>query len=147
MEHTKTPWKLCNRGKCPCLTISGKDAPIANVESGEWGDSYPVIKIISDNKAESVSGELTLKAEMGFSAYGKIPTGTGQANAEFIVKAVNAHDDLLEACKQLTGHAKAVLQSHRCQEHPHGPCCDRSYLCDAIYQGEQAIAKAEPKEG
>jgi len=58
----------------------------------------------------------------------------GKANAEFITRACNSHDDLLEACKE----AISYIRGHNDFEEYHTPKCERLL--------EQAIAKAEVKD-
>lgn len=94
-NHTPTPWKLCNAGECPCLTISCPDHPIAKVESGEWGDEYPAMRQVG------ASLENKYEAYMERIAYGSIDRETARANAELIVKAVNNHDALVKALEEI----------------------------------------------
>lgn len=103
MDRTPGPWTLCDDGgRYLCLTISGEHYPIAKVFSGKWGDDYPSIRLIG--------GSLTLKAEayMEQITYGEIPKEIAIANALFITKAVNCHDDLLMALETLKNHADAL---------------------------------------
>jgi hypothetical protein len=71
------------------------DYPVAVVESGKWGDRFPSIRL--------VGGSLSVKAEpyMDMIEYGEIPQEEAEANAAFIVQAVNSHEALAEACKLL----------------------------------------------
>jgi len=67
------------------------DYPVAVVESGKWGDRFPSIRL--------VGGSLSVKAEpyMDMIEYGEIPQEEAEANAAFIVQAVNSHEALVEA--------------------------------------------------
>ena len=101
MEHSKTPWGYCGEKRekpevCCCMQIwsTPGDHPVARVESGKWGDDYPTVKLEGgslDRKAVATMEQIT---------YGEIPIEVAEANARFIVKACNCHDELLEACKR-----------------------------------------------
>lgn len=102
MEHSKLPWVYCGQERenpevCDCMQIWSKidNHPIAKVECGKWGDEYPSLRFTKD------SSSILPKIEpyMDILEYGFISTKTAEANAAFIVKAVNCHDELLEACK------------------------------------------------
>ena len=41
------PWSACNDGECTCKTISNENHPIAQIVHGEWGDTYPDIRLVS----------------------------------------------------------------------------------------------------
>ena len=48
-EHTPGPWSSCQNGRCSCGIIwGGGDYPVAEVQSGEWGDSYPALRLVGD---------------------------------------------------------------------------------------------------
>ena len=104
MKYTPTPWKLCNDGNCPCLSIGGDGHPVADVTNGEWGDNIPVIRI--EGTPGGCSGELKIKAEMSMIGYGTVDKKEAKANAEFIVRACNSHDQLVEALEVLLEHTK-----------------------------------------
>lgn len=93
MNHSPEPWKFCGGKRkpldvCGCLTIwSGPgDHPIASMESGEWGDSYPSIRM------KEGTGELEnqWEAYMKMESYGEIPEEAAKANVRRIVACVNA---------------------------------------------------------
>ena len=86
MEHTKTPWEISHHVKLPnCHTPSTwqivkhdfPDYPYEGELEEEWG-MYPPL------------GEA-----------GPIALIAGGANAAFIVKACNLHDELVECAKRL----------------------------------------------
>lgn len=78
-EHTPTPW-LIERGPTGCrINSSERD---------------------TDGRNRSVA----LTAGDG-SSY---PATVNEANAEFIVRACNTHDDLLAACKEILPHCKST---------------------------------------
>ena len=74
MEHSKTPWG------CDSTAIEG-----SYVVYGDSGDDDDEICIVSEMFADSIEHE----------------ESAARANAEFIVKACNNHDALVEALKGL----------------------------------------------
>lgn len=99
-EHTATPWKLC---ACGCGVISNDHHPIAKVEKGEWGDTYPAIRLIG------TSLECKYEAYIKKIVYGEIPKEEAQANADFIVRAVNCHEELVAALDNLLTRTAGLL--------------------------------------
>lgn len=90
-EYTPGPWELCGEGTCCCLTISGKDHPIAKVTVGEWGDEFPNLR---------VEGPILARQAIPFIdriAYGNVDRHTAQCNAHLIAAA----PDLEKALSQL----------------------------------------------
>jgi hypothetical protein len=79
--------------------ISCSDHPIAKVESGEWGDTYPSVRPISS----SIEGKFEAYIEK--ITYGSIDADLAKANALFIVKAVNSHDMLVRALRDILNAA------------------------------------------
>ncbi len=94
--HSPEPWNFCGhkRGGCSCGQIwsTPADCPVASVTSGEWGDSYPVIRIVNKDESASASRafELVLKADTERIDYGSIPEDVAKANMRRIVACVNA---------------------------------------------------------
>lgn len=88
--YTKGDWHACRDGKCKCKTVRGDNHPICVVEAGEWGDSYPTLKV------EGPSMDRTAKAVMEFTPYGKIPEEEAIANAVLIALAPKLVDELLK---------------------------------------------------
>lgn len=126
VKHSNTPWSLCgsDRGVCSCLQIWSKpdDHPIAVVESGEWGDKYSELKLLEGTG--SIEGKYQIVDAI--IPYGKIDEEVAKANAQFIVRAVNAHEELLQACKTLID-----------------PKSHGTLFRYAVELAEKAIAKAE----
>jgi len=91
-KHTALPWHACNNGECSCFSISSKHHPIATVEHGIWGDSFPTIAY-HPNGAPYI--------DMNFMEYGEIPEEEARANWKFIVRACNSHYELLEMLEEL----------------------------------------------
>lgn len=60
------------------------------------------------------------------------------ANAEFIVRACNAHTDLIAACKGLLARYKRDFQGLTRGE--------GQFDCDEVRAAEAALAKAEPEK-
>lgn len=101
--HTKTPWEYhqSNKYHTECRFIT---------TSKKTGKYLHIAKIYGSNDS------ILMEAE---------------ANAAFIVKAVNCHEELVEALKQ------AHLSMTRCDCRQHIKRHN-----DSIYQVEQALAKA-----
>lgn len=60
-----------------------------------------------------------------------------EANAEFIIRAVNSHDELLKVVKNLRAHIVAYNQRQKSSTNMIGSL--------AIHEADEAIAKAEGK--
>ena len=81
-QTTDGPWTACLDGKCQCKFVSCGDHPIAKIESGEWGDEYPAIRLVGvsslDYKAEAYMERIP---------YGGIDPEIAAANARLIALA------------------------------------------------------------
>lgn len=102
-KATAQPWSACKDGACTCGQIWCADYPVATVERGEWGDSFPAIRLTDDDKAE---------AYLKMRVYGSVHDDTATANAALIVAAVNALPDLLDrltTAERERGEAQAEL--------------------------------------
>lgn len=77
--------------------ISAEGGPICTVEHGEWGDSWPAIRV-----EPGIGGKA--EAYMEFAAYGSIPKEFSDANVQLIAAA----PDLYNAGFEL---AMVVLQT------------------------------------
>lgn len=88
VKRTRGPWKACRKGECPCLNLWCDDHPIAKFESGEWGDTYPAIRLTDEpsmaRKAEAYIEKMT---------YGTIDQEVAKANIQFIVALENAYSN------------------------------------------------------
>lgn len=73
------------------MIISCPDHPIATVESGDWGDEYPSLRI------NGPSMSATAEAYMEKSVYGHVAAETAKANARLIAAA----PDLLAALQAI----------------------------------------------
>ena len=79
---TPGPWSECGEelGGCPCATVGDAHGPIAEVTRGEWGDSYPAIRL---RENEGMSGSVA-EAYIEMLPYGSVPSEVAHANAAFI---------------------------------------------------------------
>lgn len=87
LAHSPLPWRACNDGKCSCKQIWCSDYPIAFVNSGDWGDDYPSIRLVGES-----SLDLKAEAYMEQCTYGHIPEELALANIKFIIEACNSYD-------------------------------------------------------
>ena len=78
MKHTPTPWKL-----------NVKQEPTSKRNVYEHGESFKLL-----GRGKSVFGIATIDGPSNFDMQDEL-----RANAEFICRACNSHEDLLEACK------------------------------------------------
>ena len=84
-NYSPGPWKACRDGECSCGFIwsTPADHPVAKVESGEWGDDYPAVRIVpSEHSLTGTSFEVT--AYMEQIGYGQIDPEVAQQNARLI---------------------------------------------------------------
>jgi hypothetical protein len=89
-KWTPGPWHACKSGNCKCGFVSCDDYPVAKVTRGEWGDTWPSIRIVGETS-------LDLKAEpfMDGCMYGSVNDETAIANAKLIAAA----PDMAEALR------------------------------------------------
>ena len=90
--HSPGPWSACHDGKCRCKQVWATDHPVATVESGTWGDSFPTLKMTGgsfDRKVEAVIERIE---------YGEIDEAVAEANCKLIAAA----PDLYEALERMT---------------------------------------------
>lgn len=83
-QHSPAPWHVCCGGKCSCFTVMADDYPVAHIEHGEWGDTWPEVRIEHDGKPEAYIEKMV---------YGEIGESTARANWHLIAAA----PDLLAA--------------------------------------------------
>jgi len=84
-KATEGPWEACGskRGGCQCCQVwsTASDHPVATAEHGEWGDSYPALRVVRD---EGIGEKMTVEAYMEGMVYGEVPEQEGKFNAAFI---------------------------------------------------------------
>ena len=84
-EHTPVPWEHGSRGNARFVVYGGKAV------------HGKAICVMRSTQADPPDHPLNLEAD---------------ANAEFIVQACNAHDDLLAACQEGLGFIEAWIDLH-----------------------------------
>lgn len=91
-KFTPGPWDVHDgvRTSCKCLSVSGASHPIATVERGEWGDSYPSVRRMKDTG--SIEGKFEAYIER--IPYGEIPESEAVANARLIAAAPALYEAL-----------------------------------------------------
>lgn len=120
VEHTPTPWASTPATEEPSLSsvlhVAGEIPPTReNVES------FPNPE---DGPPEAIG-------------YIRVMEDDTHANAEFIVRAVNAHDELLAACKAALDPDPCWFDHHgNCQAHALGNPCEQKLLREAIAKAE-----------
>jgi hypothetical protein len=78
---TPGPWMPMNEtGDVWCA-----DHPVAETVRGEWGDSFPSLRVVGGHEIGSVSAR-AVEAYMQTIAYGNVPEGQSLANAELIAR-------------------------------------------------------------
>ena len=110
MDHTATPWDV-GASKTEVLEYNGGKGPFRLIAQAWQGD------------------QITGAGSTGISQ------DEAEANAAFIVRACNAHDDLVKALKNLLDYADGM---HRAQAHEEGHDIDYETFPEA----RAALAKA-----
>jgi hypothetical protein len=94
-EATPGPWRECGheRGGCKCGQVWSEtaDHPVLVVERGEWGDTYPAIRLTSGPGMHGTQAEAYLERI----PYGEIAEEKSKANAALIPALRNAAPSLL----------------------------------------------------
>ena len=117
-QHTPTPWQFSNRN------WRGEEDPHNWYVTGDHSEGWPPDPDDSESEDEGPSC-VSVAVVVGNPTAGDIP----RANAELIVRAVNAHADLLAALVRVANLA--------------ANCCPRSPSGDeAIEEARAAIRKA-----
>lgn len=81
-KATPGPWSDCNPD-CNCGQISCEHGPIAKVESGDWGDRWPSVRLVSNPNGMGMIAEPFM--DMG--VYGHIKPEVARGNAAYIAAA------------------------------------------------------------
>ena len=89
---TPGPWSSCRDGKCPCSQVWSSDYPVADVVAGEWGDSYPAIRLKPGTG--SIQGEYETYIEK--ISYSEVTKEQAEANR---LSIANARTDLPAVCR------------------------------------------------
>jgi hypothetical protein len=107
---TPGPWRSCPDDGCKCTAVTCDDYPVANVVKGEWGDSFPSIRLVGETslnlKAEAFTDQIT---------YGEISELEAMANRAFIREAPNDIACLIAEIERLrtqTGITAATSDDH-----------------------------------
>ena len=82
----------------------------------------------------------------GYCGDGFIADVDTKDNAEFIVRACNSHDELLEACRQLHSDVVSLVECIEETEEDGGRAYDTRKTRRLLGEAAAAIAKAKPKE-
>ena len=124
-KFTPGPWSLCGaeRGGCKCFTVGCDHHPICTVKHGEWGDSYPEIRLIGKGIGK------TAEAYLEFTAYGAIDEEFAKGNAYLIAAA----PEMYEALFKLRAAVDGILLEYE-------------YLTECKSLASAALAKAENKK-
>lgn len=88
--YTPGPWHACRNGICSCGQVWCSDYPVAEITRGEWGDTYPAIRLTDGTSMSRVA-----EAYMEKIVYGSISDEMATANARLIAAA----PDLYSAIK------------------------------------------------
>jgi hypothetical protein len=84
-KATHGTWSACGVGECSCKTISASDYPIATFTSGEWGDTFPSVRLTGDSSLARMAEAYIEKI-----VYGEVPEAVAEANVLLVVTLVNA---------------------------------------------------------
>ena len=105
-----SPWNACHNGECSCKQVwSGADYPIASLECGEWGDSYPTARLV--DAEDGIPGTKVIDAYMERMACGIIPEHYAQGDAQFIAFARTALPFLAREVLRLSAAVDAEVAS------------------------------------
>ena len=89
------PWRGCKDGDCSCgmiWSVPG-DHPVATVESGPWGDTWPALRSFDNGNMPGTAVE----AYMERSDYGEVDPDVAKANARLIAAAPDMLEQLRNA--------------------------------------------------
>ena len=88
-KFTKGGWHACGDGDCECKHVWSAHHPITSVEHGEWGDTYPAIRVVGEGVARRYEPYIE-KIPYGF-----IPEEVAVANAQVIAKATDSYEQMI----------------------------------------------------
>lgn len=88
-KFTKGGWHACGDGDCECKHVWSAHHPITSVEHGEWGDTYPAIRVVGEGVARLYEPYIE-KIPYGF-----IPEEVAVANAQVIAKATASYEQMI----------------------------------------------------
>jgi len=128
------PWSSCGEGKCKCSQVWSSDYPVAEVIAGEWGDSYPAIRLKPGTG--SIQGEY--EAYIEHMPYGEVTEEQAIANRLFIAHAPDCVDRLLATLKE----RDRLLAAYRA--HYSGFVADKGEVCPIIDALDPAYSKPVP---
>lgn len=123
-KGTSGPWRVDT-----IHSINGKNHPICKVESGEWGDTFPIIKQVGPTLLGAY------KAEIEMIAYGNIPKEEADANAKLICAA----PELLKALQAIVNIEYLISYSENTSIEHQG---EAQAVNQAMNNAKQAIEKA-----
>jgi hypothetical protein len=116
------PWHACQDGKCSCKQVWTAEYPVAKVESGEWGDFYPALRV-KENEHGLHGTSVAIEAFMDGLPYGEIYEETARANVQLIAASREAIPRLiadnaglrkrLEAAESVRQHSRLLFVAKR----------------------------------
>jgi hypothetical protein len=115
IKHSPLPWVGCREGECECCQIwtDPGDYPVLNVTHGDWGDSYPNIKL-KDSEAHIGKEAVPYIEKI---VYGSVSHEIAVANIKFILKAVNNYYYLVKCLSDIS----VLCESNLC-DNPNDKC-------------------------
>jgi hypothetical protein len=148
--HTLGPWRACKgtgkcEGECVCGGVWSEpaDHPVAEVTRGEWGDSFPSVRLVGES-----SFDMKAEAYMERVTYVSVDDASAAANARLIAAAPALLAELRErrakdaAIARVIG-AAAILESAM----PSGRSLATFHAREALFELRVALAavKGDPK--
>lgn len=112
------PWSACGHGNCSCGMIWSKpdDCPVMIAEHGDWGDTYPAIKIENPSAINEPAIPYTEKI-----VYGHIPPELAKVRIKYAILAANHFKEAVRILQQIISDLPSkrdwldpTLESHAC---------------------------------